>query len=102
MSNWPFGQGTWVIGAALGSLFFAGLTLYYALQKRTRPFAPATFVIALGCVSGLTRSVIVSHFSGAGGIWRLLTVLLLIGGGIMYQREWDRMKRGTQRDGPEG
>jgi hypothetical protein len=42
--------------------------------------------------------VFVSYFSGAEGIWRLLTVLLLIGGAIMYHREWNRMKRGAPEE----
>jgi predicted transporter len=82
-----------MIITSLGSLFFIGLILYYSLQKRSRHFVPATLVIALGCLSSLTRSVFVPSFPGAGGIWRLLTALFLIGGGIMYQREWNRTKR---------
>jgi hypothetical protein len=50
MTTWLFDQGTWTIGATLGSLFFVGLTVYYSLQKSTRPFVPATFVMALGCL----------------------------------------------------
>ena len=97
-----FDQRTWIIIASLGSLFFVGLTIYYSLQKQTRQFVPATCVIASGCVSSLIRGACDSHFSRAGGIWRLLTVLLPIGGGIMYQREWNRMKRRTYRADPEG
>ena len=82
----------------LSDRFFVVLTVYCSLQKRTRRFVPATFVIALGCLGSLTRSVFVSYFSGAEGIWRLLTVLLLIGGAIMYQREWNRMKRGAPEE----
>ena len=92
-----------IIIASLGGLFFVGLTLYYSLHQRTRHFVPATFVIALGCFSSLTRTILVPSFSRAGGVWRVLTALLLIGGGIMYQRQWNRMKRerGTERSSPD-
>jgi len=32
----------------------------------------------------------------------LFSILLLIGGGIMYQREWNRLKRRTDRGKAEG
>jgi hypothetical protein len=97
-----FDQRTWIILASLGSLFFVGLTIYYSLQQQTRQFVPATCVIALGCVSSLIRGTCDSHSSSVEGIWRLLTILLLIGGGIMYQRESNRMKRRTDRGETEG
>jgi uncharacterized membrane protein len=97
MSSWLLDQRTWIIIISLLSLFFVGLTLYYSLQKRTRRFAPATFVITLGCLSSLIRSIFVPYFSRAGGVWRLFTVLLVIIGGVMYQRQWNQMKRDGQR-----
>ena len=97
-----FDERTWIILASLGSLFFVGLTIYYSLQKQTRQFVPATCVIALGCISGMIRGAFDSPSSRVGGIWRLLTVLLLIGGGIMYQREWNRMKRRADHADSEG
>ncbi len=79
----------------LGLLIFGGLTIYYTVRPEGRSFASSVAVITCGCVSALIRSLSAPHTPL--GVWTLTNVALWVIGGTMYQREWNRRRRGGEK-----
>jgi hypothetical protein len=82
-----------IVIAVLGLLAFGSLTIYYTVQRELRAFATSVAVLTCACVSALIMSLAAPHKPLGAAVWRLANVSLLIIGGIMYQREWNRRRR---------
>lgn len=92
------------IGIALvGLLFFGALTIDSLVRGKKRVYLPGLLLIDFGILNNLVRNLfffeLSPHPARVGGVWRILTVSIIVWGFVRFFRTWQQERATVRSDG---